>query len=87
MALSSYLLLPDTLAKEAHPANVATAFFQAHGSFDTVVPQPLGEQARETLRALGYDVDWRSYSMPHTVCAQEIADVRDWLLRALPPRP
>jgi phospholipase/carboxylesterase len=86
MALSSYLLLPDTLAEEAHPANVATAFFQAHGSFDTVVPQPLGEQARETLRALGYDVDWRSYPMPHSLCAQEVEDVREFLLRALPPR-
>ena len=86
IALSTYLPLPDTLAKEAHPANAAVPLFQAHGSFDPVVPQALGEQAREKLRALGYDVDWRSYPMPHSLCAQEVEDLREFLLRALPPR-
>ena len=86
IALSTYLPLPDTLAKEAHPANAAVPLFQAHGSFDPVVPQALGEQAREKLRRLGYDVDWRSYPMPHSLCAQEVEDIRDFLLRALPAR-
>ena len=86
IALSTYLPLPDTLAKEAHPANAAVPLFQAHGSFDPVVPQALGEQAREKLRRLGYDVDWRSYPMPHSLCAQEVEDLREFLLRALPPR-
>ena len=86
VALSTYLPLPHTLAKEAHPANAAVPLFQAHGSFDPLVPQALGEQTRETLRALGYDVDWRSYPMPHSLCAQEVEDLREFLLRALPPR-
>jgi phospholipase/carboxylesterase len=87
IALSSYLPLGETLTAEAHPANAAVPVLIAHGSFDPIVPPALGEASRETLRSLGYDVDWRSYPMPHAVCAQEIADVRDWLLRALPPRP
>jgi phospholipase/carboxylesterase len=57
----------------------------AHGSFDPIVPQALGEAARDRLRGLGYDVDWRSYPMPHSVCAQEVEDIREFLLRALPP--
>ena len=86
IALSTYLPLSDTLAKEAHPANAAVPVFQAHGSFDPVVPLAVGERSHEKLRALGYDVDWRSYPMPHSLCAQEVEDLRDFLLRALPPR-
>jgi phospholipase/carboxylesterase len=31
-------------------------------------------------------VDWRTYPMPHSVCAQEVSDLREWLLRVLPGR-
>jgi len=24
--------------------------------------------------------------MPHSVCAEEVADIRQWLLQVLPPR-
>ena len=86
MALSTYLPLAATLAAEAHPANAAVPVFMAHGSVDPVVPLAAGEASRERLRALGYDVDWRSYPMPHSLCAQEVEDLREFLLRALPPR-
>jgi phospholipase/carboxylesterase len=86
IALSTYLPLGDTLAAEAHPANAAVPVLLAHGSSDPIVPLAAGEAARERLRSLGYDVDWRSYPMPHSVCEPEIADLRDFLLRALPPR-
>ena len=86
VALSSYLPLADRLAAEAHPANAAVPVLMAHGSFDPVVPVATGESSREKLRSLGYDVDWRSYPMPHSLCAQEVEDIRDFLLRALPAR-
>ncbi len=86
IALSTYLPIADTLAAEAHPANAAVPVFMAHGSFDPVVPPAAGEASRKRLASLGYDVEWRSYPMPHSVCAQEIADLREWLLAALPAR-
>jgi phospholipase/carboxylesterase len=86
VALSSYLPLADTLAAEAHPANAAVPVLMAHGSLDPVVPVAAGESSREKLRSLGYDVDWRSYPMPHSLCAQEVEDLREFLLRALPAR-
>jgi len=86
VALSCYLPLADTLAAEAHPANAAVPLLMAHGSFDPVVPLAAGESSRDKLRSLGYDVDWRSYPMPHSLCAQEVEDIRDFLLRALPAR-
>ena len=47
----------------------------AHGTFDPIVPAALGEGSRDLLRSRGYDVDWRTYPMPHSVCAQEVADL------------
>jgi phospholipase/carboxylesterase len=85
MALSTYLPLGETLAGEAHPAGAAVPVLMAHGSFDPIVPLSLGEASRDRLRGLGYDVDWRSYPMPHSVCAQEVEDIREFLLRTLPP--
>jgi phospholipase/carboxylesterase len=87
LALSTYLPLAGTLEGEAHPANAAVPVFMAHGTLDPIVPIALGEGARDLLRSRGYDVDWHTYPMPHSVSADEVADVREWLLRVLPPRP
>jgi phospholipase/carboxylesterase len=86
MALSAYLPLATTLASEAHPANAATGVFMAHGTWDNVVPLARGEGSRDLLQARGYDVEWHTYPIAHSVCAEEIAQMRDWLLRVLPAR-
>jgi phospholipase/carboxylesterase len=86
VALSCYLPLAATLPAEAHPANAATPVFMAHGTLDPIVPPALGEGSRDALRARGYDVEWHTYPMPHSVCAPEVDDLRGWLLRVLPPR-
>jgi len=86
IALSTYLPLATRLRAEAHPANAAVAIFMAHGSWDNVVPPALGEASRDVLLRYGYDVEWHTYPMPHSVSAQEVADLREWLRRALPPR-
>ena len=84
VALSTYLPLDETLEAEVHLANAAVPIFQAHGTGDPIVPITLGEASRDRLRALGYEVDWRTYPMPHSVCAEEVADLREWLLGVLP---
>ena len=86
VALSCYLPLAAKLPAEAHPANAAVPVFMAHGTMDPIVPSALGEGSRDLLRSRGYDVEWHTYPMPHSVCAPEIDDLRAWLLRALPSR-
>jgi phospholipase/carboxylesterase len=83
LALSTYLPLLDTLAAEAHPANAALSIFMAHGRVDPVVPLGLAEESKDALLARGLPVDWRTYPMPHSVSAEEIADIHTWLLRVL----
>ncbi len=84
VALSTYLPIADATGRERSPANAATPVFLAHGAFDPVVPQYLGERSRDQLRAWDCAVDWHSYPMAHQVCPPEIADLGDWLAERLP---
>lgn len=86
VGLSCYLPLAGALPAEAHPANAAVPVFMAHGTQDPIVPSALGEGSRDLLRSRGYDVEWHAYAMPHAVCADEVAALREWLLRVLPAR-
>jgi len=83
MALSCSLPLADTLAVEAAPANRDVPIFMAHGTRDPTIPMARALRARETLTGLGYRVEWREYSMPHSVCPEEIRDIATWLGRVL----
>ena len=84
MALSTYLPLSATLESEviANPdaQPVSLPVFMAHGSFDPVVPYALGAGSFDTLKAAGYTATWHEYPMAHGVCAEEIADIRQWFL-------
>jgi phospholipase/carboxylesterase len=71
VALSCYLVTDP-----APPAgDPALPIFQAHGTFDPMVPIAAGEQARDALRAAGYRVDWHTYPMGHEVVPDEIKEV------------
>jgi phospholipase/carboxylesterase len=54
--------------------------FLAHGLADPVLPIDFGRDARRRIEALGYSVEWHEYPMAHSVCGEEIADIRRWLL-------
>lgn len=83
MGLSTYLPLRDQAGAQLASANRATPILLCHGREDTVLPFQLGETARDSLRALGFAVQWRAYVMGHEVCAEEIADVAAWLAGVL----
>jgi phospholipase/carboxylesterase len=83
LALSTYLPLPGKLKEEMKEANHKTPIFMAHGSYDDIIPLPRAEQSRKLLEASGYQVEWHTYPMPHSVCAEEIAEIREFLLRIL----
>ena len=84
IGLSCYQLLGERLDAERLAANQATPIFLGHGLQDPVVIPALGEAARRQLQAAGYAVEWHAYSMPHSVCPQEVTDIASWLRRVLP---
>jgi phospholipase/carboxylesterase len=85
MALSTYLPLASRLAAERHPANLATPIFMAHGLADATLPIALALESRGHLKTLGYTIEWHQYPMAHALCSEEIADIRHYLFRVLPP--
>jgi phospholipase/carboxylesterase len=83
LCLSGYVPLNGVVAAERHTANQATPIFLAHGRGDPVIPIDRAEKSRDLLQALGYQVEWHEYSMPHAVCPEEIDDIGAWLRRTL----
>ncbi|HET9855603.1 MAG TPA: alpha/beta hydrolase-fold protein [Methylomirabilota bacterium] len=83
LALSCYLPLASALDSELSPANRDVPIFWAHGLHDPMIPQAMAELGRAQLGELGYQVDWHQYPIPHSVSAEEIADVARWLARVL----
>lgn len=86
MGLSCYLPLQDGFENYCSEENQATSVFLGHGSMDPVLPQALGENARDFLIEHGYAVEWHSYPVAHGVCPPEIRDVARWLTQVLGKR-
>ena len=84
MALSCYLPAASSLQAERQKANDKAPVFMAHGQFDPVIAVTMGQRSRDALQSHGYAVQWREYPMAHSVCAEEISDIRRFLFAVLP---
>jgi phospholipase/carboxylesterase len=79
LALSTYFPLKATLAKEAHTANLSTPIFMAHGRTDDIISLDRALGSRLSLQESGFTVQWHEYAMAHSICAEEINDIRLFL--------
>ena len=83
MALSTYLPLADSLPAEASTMNQDVPIFYAHGTYDPLIPLAMATRSRDKLGELGYQVEWHAYPMQHSVCAEEVADIGNWLRKII----
>jgi phospholipase/carboxylesterase len=81
--MSMHLPTIQNLAAELSPANRKVPIMLAHGQMDPVIPLARAIETRQELTRLGYAVKWHEYPMQHTVCADEIQEIRSWLLQIL----
>jgi phospholipase/carboxylesterase len=86
LALSTYLPLEDSLDREATIANRRTPIFMGHGTQDPLIPVALAESSRRALEARGYSIEWHTWPMPHSVCAEEVEAIATWLERRFASR-
>lgn len=92
LALSAYMLLPESLAAEAATANAATPICAAHGKLDDLVPRFAGRAALDQIAAVdrgreasvARDVRWHEYPIGHEVSPAELAMIAAWLRERLP---
>lgn len=85
LAMSCYLVRDAALDAELSPAVRGMSIFQAHGADDPMVPLRRGEEARDRLLSLGFQVDWHAFPMGHQVIPEEIEAAGAWLRRVLAP--
>jgi phospholipase/carboxylesterase len=85
LALSGYLPLASQLAAERSAANQDIPLFMAHGLSDPVVALERAQASRDVLSRLGYQVQWHTYPMPHSVHPAEIDDIGQFLRAVLAP--
>ncbi len=81
MALSTYLTLEESLDREASAPNRRIPIFMAHGTEDPIVPHALAQASRSKLEARGYPVEWHDYPIPHSLCAEEVEAIAQWLAK------
>lgn len=80
LVLSSYLAITDI---ERSVENQSLPVLIQHGNQDPVVPEILGQQATDQLRAWNYPVEYQRYPVEHGVCPQQIPVISQWLAKCL----
>ena len=80
VALSTYLPVTESVAPPPEPP---TPIFQAHGSFDPLIPIHFAGMSSRALTKLGWTVEYHEYPMAHQVAEAEIRDIGIFLRRVL----
>jgi len=83
LAMSMHLPTIRDRSAALSPANREVPIMMAHGQMDPLIPLARAIETRQELTRLGYAVSWHEYPIQHSVCAEEVADIRAWLLGVL----
>jgi len=79
LSLSGFLMLAETVSAEKHIANSNIPILLMHGTNDSLIPISFALRDYQFLTSIGFDATLKTYPMEHTVCAEEIIDISNWL--------
>lgn len=82
LSLSSYFPTANTVA--INDANRKLSIRICHGTADPVVNESLGRKSVDALVNVGYQPEYSTYAMQHSVCIEEVRDISAWLQEVLP---
>ena len=84
LVMSSYFATAESI--QVNPANQQLPIVIFHGLHDSVVPESLGNKARQRLQVMGYAPEYFTYALEHSVNAAEVRDlasfIQKWLATA-----
>lgn len=83
LALSTYVPLKARLLQDAHESNAQTPIMMAHGEFDDIISLATAEVSLQLLKDAHYPISFHRYNMAHSVCLEEIDDIRAFLQQVL----
>lgn len=81
LVMSTYFATADSIDLSAVNRDINIEIH--HGLYDPVVPEKLGKKAFEHLKEEGYGVEYHTYPMEHSVCAEQISDISRWIQERL----
>jgi len=84
LGLSTYFPTHDSVVPNA--AQKGIPILICHGTLDQVLPISMGRNSRRNLEALGLAPSFRTYSMMHALCQDEIVDIADFFVGCLGPK-
>ena len=80
IALSCYLPLAGSAKAElAGKQPASLPIFMGHGLYDPMVPAAIGTWSADQLRQLGFQPQWHTYPIEHSVHPDEIEEIGIWL--------
>ncbi|MEX1228370.1 MAG: dienelactone hydrolase family protein [Marinobacter sp.] len=75
--LSTYFATADTVKPSDANKNIPIRIY--HGTRDPMVAESLGRMSVERMTEMGYQVEYKTYPMDHSVCLEEIRDVGQFI--------
>ncbi|MFK7856479.1 MAG: alpha/beta hydrolase [Granulosicoccus sp.] len=81
LALSTYLPVQEQVLSTLRQDASSLPIFMAHGLQDEVIQIQHAEQSKEVLEQQQLSLEWHTYPMPHSVSADEVRDISEWLRR------
>jgi phospholipase/carboxylesterase len=79
LALSTYLPIQDAALPAISEDKLKVPVFMAHGQHDDVIQIRHAEQSRDVMLAHKVALEWHAYAIAHSVSADEVADISNWL--------
>lgn len=82
LALSGFLLLDDQ-TEDINKSYKNLPILMMHGTHDDVVAISLAEKSKQVIEDLGFTVEWHTFPIQHSLCAEEITKIGSWLKKVL----
>ena len=79
LALSTYLPIQDIALPLTTEERLKVPVFMGHGQHDDVIRIQHAMQSRDVMLEHNIALEWHDYAMAHSVSADEVADVSNWL--------
>lgn len=83
LCLSGYLCLRQSLGAQWQAVQQNTPIMMMHGVDDPVVDYNLGKHSYIKLLKENLNVSWLEYHMQHTVCHEQLGDIRQFISNCL----
>ena len=79
IVVMSGLLLPEAKANAVTGSDRRLPVMAVHGKWDEVIPVELGRMIEDGVADLPIDLTYREYPMGHSVSAESLADIDEWM--------